>query len=69
MSAETCPTCGEEFYPGQKYYAAPYKEHVMCRKYKEEFMLVGALMYERYLRQEKDKQECLLKKSLLITNL
>ena len=50
-----CPTCCEPFFPGQKYFAAPIKVHVMCRKYSEEFMLASTLMYERILRNEKDK--------------
>ena len=52
-----CPTCGEPFFPGQKYYDLPYKQHVMCRKYSEEFMLVGALMYEKHLRNQKENKE------------
>jgi len=44
-----CPTCGEPFFPGQKYYAAPYKQHVICRKFQDESMEVGRLLYERYM--------------------
>lgn len=45
---DTCPTCKEHIYPGQRFFAAPIKKHVMCQKYEEEFFLACQLMHKVY---------------------
>jgi hypothetical protein len=42
---DKCHECGEPFFPGQRYFAAPTKVHVVCRKYRDEVIAHDLLMH------------------------
>lgn len=52
-----CEQCGEPFFPGQRYYAAPKKEHVMCRKARDLGMELGAAYHKAYMLSLQTKGE------------
>ena len=54
---KVCPTCGEPFFVGQRYFSGPKKEHVVCRKFNDVSLELGAALHAKHTLQELLKEQ------------